>query len=128
MEGGRTGTVFERLLTSALSRSDTPLGLTVKDGRTQDLVASGELRRLATNPKAYFIEYRDGLRATVLMLDGAIQDFIKKFPRASQNTHPVLKDPPAQRHPLRLPHAQGGGDDRLQAPPPYPVDRTPGQE
>ena len=29
------------LLVAALSRSDTPLGLTVKDGRTQDLVGSG---------------------------------------------------------------------------------------
>src|SRR5947199_1356081 len=35
------------LLTSALSRSDTPLGLTVTDGRTQDLVKSGELQKLA---------------------------------------------------------------------------------
>jgi hypothetical protein len=27
------------------------------------------------NPWAYFIEYRDGLRATLLMLNGALQDF-----------------------------------------------------
>jgi hypothetical protein len=63
------------LLTAALSRSDTPLGLTVTDGRTQDLLASGELRKLVKNPAAYFIEYRDGLKATMLMLDGAIKDF-----------------------------------------------------
>jgi len=63
------------LLTAALSRSDTPLGLTVTDGRTQDLLASGELRKLVKNPAAYLIEYRDGLRATMLMLDGAIKDF-----------------------------------------------------
>ena len=69
------GRYSKALLTSALSRSDTPLGLTVKDGRTQDLVASGELRKLARKPAAYFLEYRDGLRATLLMLDGAIQDF-----------------------------------------------------
>ena len=42
------------LLTAALSRSDTPLGLTVTDGRTQDLVASGELQKLVRKPAAYF--------------------------------------------------------------------------
>jgi hypothetical protein len=63
------------LLTAALSRSDTPLGLTDADGRTQDLVKSGELRRLVKNPAAYAIEYRDGLKATMLMLDGAVKDF-----------------------------------------------------
>jgi hypothetical protein len=63
------------LLTAALSRSDTPQGLTLQDGRTQDLVASGELRRLVAKPAAYFVEHNDGLRTTLLMLDGAIQDF-----------------------------------------------------
>jgi len=27
------------------------------------------------NPAAYFIEYRDGLKATMLMLSGAVKDF-----------------------------------------------------
>jgi hypothetical protein len=67
---------FDRtLLTSALSRSDTPLGLTDLDGRTQDLVKSGELQKLAKNPRAQIIEYRDGLKAINLMLDGAVKDF-----------------------------------------------------
>lgn len=65
----------KELLAAALSRSDTPLGLTVTDGRTQDLLSSGELRNLAKTPAAYFIEYRDGLKATMLMLNGAIKDF-----------------------------------------------------
>ena len=65
----------KELLTSALSRSDTPLGLTQTDGRTQDLVAGGELPKLVKNPAAYFIEYRDGLKATMLMLSGAVKDF-----------------------------------------------------
>jgi hypothetical protein len=63
------------LLSAALSRSDTPLGLTVKDGRTQDLTAPGVLASLVKDPAAYRIEYRDGLRATLLMLDGAVKDF-----------------------------------------------------
>jgi hypothetical protein len=45
------------------------------DGRTQDLTHSGELEELVTNPAAYLIEYNDGLRATLLMLNGAVQDF-----------------------------------------------------
>ena len=69
------GRYSKELLTAALSRSDTPLGLTVTDGRTQDLLASGELPKLAAKPAAYFIEYRDGLKATMLMLDGAVKDF-----------------------------------------------------
>ena len=65
----------KQLLVAALSRSDTPQGLTRDDGRTQDLVGSGELRRLVKNPAAYFIEHNDGLRTTLLMLNGAVGDF-----------------------------------------------------
>ena len=63
------------LLVSALSRSDTPQGQTIVDGRTQDLVAKGELPKLVKNPAAYFLEYRDDLKATLLMLNGAVKDF-----------------------------------------------------
>jgi hypothetical protein len=72
---GNAGRWSKDLLSSALSRSDTPLGLTVLDGRTQDLVASGVLPQLVKNPAAYCIEYSDGTRATLLMLNGAIMDF-----------------------------------------------------
>ncbi len=65
----------EELMSSALSRSDTPLGLTVLDGRTQDLAAPGVLQQLVKDPAAYCIEYNDGTRATLLMLNGAIRDF-----------------------------------------------------
>ncbi len=74
-KAGAEGRWSKELLISALSRSDTPLGLTVQDGRTQDLVGSGELPRLVKNPAAYFIEHNDGLKTTLLMLNGAIQDF-----------------------------------------------------
>ena len=72
---GEEGRWSKQMLTSALSRSDTPLGLTLIDGRTQDLVGSGQLPKLVKNPAAYFIEYQDGLRATLLMLEGALRDF-----------------------------------------------------
>jgi hypothetical protein len=69
------GVWSKELLQSALSRSDTPLGLSLKDGRTQDLTVEGVLASLVTDPAAYVIEYRDGLRATMLMLNGALRDF-----------------------------------------------------
>lgn len=74
-QAGREGRWSRRLLEAALSRSDTPQGLTVADGRTQDLVGSGELEKLVKNPAAYFIEHADGLRTTLLMLNGAVRDF-----------------------------------------------------
>jgi hypothetical protein len=74
-KAGEDGRYSKELLTAALSRSDTPQGQTIVDGRTQDLVAKGELPKLVKTPSAYFIEYRDGLKATLLMLNGAIKDF-----------------------------------------------------
>ncbi|HET7214875.1 MAG TPA: hypothetical protein VFL79_14885 [Terriglobia bacterium] len=74
-QAGREGRYSRELLSSALSRSDTPLGLTLLDGRNQDLVASGALPQLVKDPAAYCIGYADGTRATLLMLNGAIMDF-----------------------------------------------------
>ena len=74
-KAGEQGRYSKELLGSALSRSDTPLGLSVEDGRPQDLGAPGVLQKLVEKPAAYFIEYRDGLKATLLMLNGAVKDF-----------------------------------------------------
>jgi hypothetical protein len=71
----RAGRWSKDLLSSALSRSDTTMGLTVLDGRNQDLVQDHLLEQLVKDPAAYCIEYTDGTRATLLMLDGAVQDF-----------------------------------------------------
>ena len=60
---------------TALSRSDTPQGRTIEDGRTQDMLGTGELPKLVKNPAAYFIERNDGLRTTLLMLNGALRDY-----------------------------------------------------
>ncbi|HEV2245009.1 MAG TPA: hypothetical protein VGW37_00010 [Terriglobia bacterium] len=75
LKAGREGRWSRELLEAALSRSDTPQGLTVEDGRTQDLLANGTLQSLVKDPWAYFIEHNDGLRTTLLMLNGAIADF-----------------------------------------------------
>jgi len=72
---GESGRWSKELLSSAQSRSDAPQGLTVMDGRPQDMVAAGVLPQLVKDPAAYCIEYTDGTRATLLMLNGADQDF-----------------------------------------------------
>jgi hypothetical protein len=74
-KAGDKGVWSRELLEAALSRSDSLQGLTVQDGRPQDLAHNGELPRLVKNPAAYLIEYRDGLRTCLLMLDGAVADF-----------------------------------------------------
>jgi hypothetical protein len=65
----------KEMLRSALSRSDNLKGATVTDGRTQDMVGTGVLPGLVKDPWAYFIEYRDGTKATLLMLSDAVGDF-----------------------------------------------------
>ena len=74
-EAGDAGGWSKELLESALSRCDSPCGLTEEDGRTQDLLGSGELQKLVENPAAYLIERNDGLQTTLLMLNGAIRDY-----------------------------------------------------
>ena len=74
-EAGKDGRWSMELLEAALSRSDTPCGLTDEDGRTQDMIGNGEIYRLVENPAAYLIEYNDGLQATLLMLNGAVRDY-----------------------------------------------------
>ncbi len=73
---GKSGLWSERLLEAALSNATSLRGLTLEDGRTQDLTRNGELPRLVPNPAAYVIEYRDGLRVTLLWLNGALSNFL----------------------------------------------------
>lgn len=74
-KAGEQGKWSLRLLEAALSRSDSLQGLSDVDSRPQDLVRNGELPKLVANPAAYLIERRDGLRTTLLMLNGALQDY-----------------------------------------------------
>lgn len=74
-QAGKDGRWSRALLEAALSRSQSRSGKGLEDGRTQDLTHSGELEELVREPAAYLIEYRDGLRATLLMLNGAVGDY-----------------------------------------------------
>jgi hypothetical protein len=74
-KAGDQGRWSKRLLEAALSRSHSLQGLTVQDGRMQDLVGDNVLPKLVPQPAAYFLEYVDGLKATLLMLNGAVGDY-----------------------------------------------------
>jgi hypothetical protein len=74
-KAGEDGRWSKDMLRAALSRSDNLKGATVTDGRTQDMVGTGVLPGLVKDPWAYFIEYRDGTKATLLMLSDAVGDF-----------------------------------------------------
>jgi hypothetical protein len=119
------GRYSKDLLAAALSRSDTPLGLTVTDGRTQHLLASGELPKLAKAPAAYLIEYRDGLKATMLMLDGALKDFNfaahLKGGRVWSTQFLLTPDPNVTYSACLMHKAEQMFETRVA---PYPVERT----
>ena len=125
-KAGEEGRWSKNLLTSALSRSDTPLGVGDTESRPQDLVASGELPKIVKNPAAYFIEYRDGLKTTLLMLDGALKDFnfaarIKGLKRIQSNQFLLTPEPNVTYsaclvHGIENMFASGNA--------PYPVERT----
>ena len=72
---GDSGRWSRELLSSALSRSDATLGLTTVDGRPQDMANAGVLPEVVKDPAAWFIEYNDGTRAAMLVLQGADNDF-----------------------------------------------------
>ncbi len=113
------------LLASALSRSDSPQGDALKDARTQDLVGLGLVPKLAREPRGWIIEHEDGLRTTVLVLDGVVAD-INFAAQARDNTiysAQLLRSPvPAENHFSRLVAVV---DDFFRSgEPPWPVERS----
>jgi hypothetical protein len=124
-KAGERGRWSNPLLTAALSRSDTPQGLTLKDGRTQDLANNGQLPKIVPHPAAYFIEHRDGLRTTLLMLNGAIKDytFAARLRGGDiQSTQFLLTPNPNVTYSARL--VSGIEQMFVTGKAPYPVERT----
>ncbi len=125
-QAGDEGRWSKDLLDAAFSRSDTPLGVGETESRPEDLVMSGALRQIAPNPAAYFIEYRDGLRATLLMLNGGLKDFnfaarVKGMPRI-QSTQFLLTPEPNVTYSACLAHGIEQMFETGVAP--YPIERT----
>jgi hypothetical protein len=93
------------LLAAAISRSDTPQGDPVKDGRTQDIVGLGLVPRLASQPRGWLLEHRDGLRSAILVLDGVLADFNFAVRARDGNIFSAQlfrPPPPAEHHFSRL--------------------------
>ncbi len=89
------------LLSAALSRSDSPQGDAILDGRTQDLVGLGLVPKLATNPRGWLLEHTDGLRTTLLVLDGVVADFnfaVRLADGSNLSTQLFRAPVPAQEH------------------------------
>jgi hypothetical protein len=74
-EAGRQGRWSWPLLAAAISRSDSPQGDAVLDGRTQDIVGLGLVPKLAREPRGWVLEHADGLRSSILVLDGVVADY-----------------------------------------------------
>jgi hypothetical protein len=93
------------LLAAAISRSHTPQGDPVVDGRTQDLVGLGLVPKLARNPRGWLLEHRDGLRTALLVLDGVVADFnfaVRVQPGGVVSAQLFRAPPPAEQHFSRL--------------------------
>ena len=125
-QAGRQGRWSTELLEAALSRSDSIQGLTAVDGRPQSLTESDELRRLVRHPSAYFIDYADGTRATLLMLDGAVADYTfaarLRGSNRLESTQFLLPPNPNVAYSACLMHKVEEMLETGQAP--YPVERT----
>lgn len=84
----------------------------------------GTVQERATNPAAYVVEYRDGLQATILMLEGAVSEFAfaARVDGAIQSTQFFLENKEPFGHFAFLVHAIE--ELILNGRAPYPVERT----
>ena len=81
--------------------------------------------RLATNPRAWLIEHRDGLRTTVLVLDGAVADFnfaVRASDGREFSAQLYRPPPPGEHHFSRLTEVIENFFRGL--PPSWPVERN----
>lgn len=113
------------LLSAALSRSDSPQGDAILDGRTQDLVGLGLVPKLARTPRGWLIEHTDGVRSSLLVLDGVLADYnlAVRLADGSNLSAQLFRAPaPAQEHFSRL--AATLGDFFRTGTPPWPASRS----
>ena len=66
---------FWPLVKAAISRSDSPQGDPVRDGRTQDLVGLALIEGLVKSPRGWLIEHDNGFQYVIAVMDGALADY-----------------------------------------------------
>ena len=96
---------FWPLLTSALSRSDTPQGDPVLDGRTQDLAGLGLLEKLVQQPRGWLVQLEEGLVFVIAVLNGAVAEYnvaLQSVNGGIISTQLYRPPAPAQHHYSRL--------------------------
>ena len=114
------------LMARALSRADLVKGVTLVDARTQDLAAPGVLRSIVPEPQVVLFEYRDGLEATLLLLDGAVGNFTAavRLDRRDQVLSTKFLLPPEPNVAYSACLAHHIEDMIVTGRPGYPVERT----
>ncbi len=66
---------FWPLVKSAISRSDSPQGDAVRDGRTQDIVRLGLIETLTKSPHGWLVEHEGGLQYVIAVMNGVVADY-----------------------------------------------------
>jgi len=116
---------LRRLFEAAVSRSDSPQGDALTDGRTQDIVGLGIVPKLARDPIAWEIEHADGLRSALVVLNGVVADSNFAVRESSGRiTSAQLYLPPAPGRHYWTALARRAHSFLAGGPPPWPAERT----
>ena len=125
-KAGEQGCYSIDLLAAALARNEIVKGKSLVDARTQDLLKDNELRRIVPKPALYSIEHRDGLKTSLLMLNGAVGDlsFAAKLKGKKEIQSNVFYLPPKPNVTYSACLANKIEEMIVTGKAPYPVERT----
>jgi hypothetical protein len=73
-KAAREGRFSWDLFSAAVSRTNSKQGDATIDGRTQDIVGLGMVPQLAKGTRAWIIKHTDGLKSTIMTVDGILND------------------------------------------------------
>jgi hypothetical protein len=73
-KAAREGKFSWDVFSAAVSRTNSKLGDATSDGRTQDIVGLGMIPNMAKGTRAWILEHNDGLKSTVITMDGVLND------------------------------------------------------
>ncbi len=87
---------WDKLYAAAVSRSDSPRGMSVKDGRTQDLSDPDMFAKLATDARLAEFSEIDNYHFMVVVANGVVGDFTVAVEEADGTIHSTqIYQPPA---------------------------------
>ncbi|MBT6237965.1 MAG: hypothetical protein HOI50_06385 [Verrucomicrobia bacterium] len=73
-KAAREGHFSWDLFSAAASRTNSKQGDATIDGRTQDIVGLGMVPKLAKDTRAWIFKHNDGLKSTIITVDGILND------------------------------------------------------